>query len=150
MAKSKTKAEDAIAQSAPETLRFHYLKSPAFRTVHADGFHGGLTPRGLIQMSVFSERFAIPKQVVHTIEEGGRLGAEVEAERVGKIGVTREIEVNVVITPATATALIEWLTERLQKVETRTQKVPATTPDKAKTPPTVEAKGAKRRRRSKR
>ena len=44
----------------PDKIRFHYLKSPHFMTVHVDGAIGGPTPRGLLHAAVYAERVAIP------------------------------------------------------------------------------------------
>src|SRR3989442_6878794 len=48
----------------PQDVTFHYIKSSQFRVVHADGIIGGVTPRGLIHIAVFSERPAIPQVIV--------------------------------------------------------------------------------------
>ncbi|HEX4334405.1 MAG TPA: hypothetical protein VH062_00750 [Polyangiaceae bacterium] len=99
---------------APATVEFHYGKSGQFRTVHADGIFGGATPTGNIHMTVYSERFAIPKKVVLE-NEGNKIGKELSRE--GLDGVWRELEVGIVMSPELAVSLRDWLTEHLKKFE---------------------------------
>ena len=44
-----------------DALRFFYIKAYNFRVVHVDGVIGGITPKGLLHLAVFSERAAIPQ-----------------------------------------------------------------------------------------
>lgn len=100
----------------PREFRFHYLKSNLFRVVHADGVHGGLTPRGLIQANFYSERHPIPKMTVHSVING-RIGKETREARVTRDGAVREVEVGVVFDLSLAKNLIKWLQEKIDAVE---------------------------------
>ena len=52
----------------PSQLKFDYIKSNFFRIVYADGIYGGPTPRGSnLQMVFWSQRQAIPQQVIHKV-----------------------------------------------------------------------------------
>jgi hypothetical protein len=101
-------------------VRFHYMKSNAFRVIHADGVLGGPTPSGLIHLSFFSERFPIPTVIEHAITDagGGRreLGKEIAKE--GKDGVVREVEVGVMMSLEMAKQLRSWLSNHIQQIET--------------------------------
>lgn len=101
-------------------VRFHYIKSNAYRVVHADGVVGGPTPSGLVHVSFFSERLPIPTVVDHAVSDigGGRgtLGNEIARE--GKKGVVREVEVGVVMTLDTAKLLRAWLDDNITRLET--------------------------------
>lgn len=96
----------------PETVRFHYVKSPHFATVHVDGAIGGLTPRGLIHVALYAERAAIPTSTVQPVLDG-RLGDELKDQRVGKEGVVRELQVDLVMDLAAAQSLQTWLADHI-------------------------------------
>jgi hypothetical protein len=98
----------------PERIRFHYIKSNEFRTIHVDGIHGGLTPQGLIQMAVFSERFPIPRETVHSVAEKG-LGPEIRQERVSREGIVREVDVNLIMSATQARSIAKWLNGKAQE-----------------------------------
>lgn len=97
-----------------DTLRFEYEKAVQFRTVHADGAIGGITPRGYIHMAFYAERAPIPKVVVHKITDKGTLGDELLDQRVARKDVFRELEVDVVMDEAAAVSLLEWLTKKVE------------------------------------
>lgn len=95
--KRMSKSEDNPSKNTG--LEFHYIKSPAFRVIHAEGTVGGLTPRGEVHVAFFSERPAIPRKVIHALNDDGTLGPEIARE--GRDGFVREMDVDVVI-PAEA------------------------------------------------
>lgn len=102
----------------PTQLSFHYIKSSQFRVVHSDGFIGGITPRGLLHVAIYSERASIPQLVVHDVVTDGNaatLGAE--AQRLGKDGYTRELEVDLMMDEPVVRALHEWLSQRLKEFD---------------------------------
>lgn len=105
---TKTK-QDPISE-----IPIHYLKSSFSRVVHCDGAIGGITPRGLLHCSLFSERHAIPQVQVHAVEDK-RLGALKQSA--GREGVVREMEVDVVFNLQTAKDLREWLDLRIAELE---------------------------------
>ena len=97
-------------------IDFHFIKSPHFRVIHADGVWGGATPSRNIAISIFSERLPIPRVIKHQIDDDNRLGAEIEAERNTKTGVVREVEAELIMNKATATALVEWLNKYIEEL----------------------------------
>ena len=99
----------------PSTVRFFYVKNALFRVVHVDGAIGGVTPRGLIHMAVFSERPAIPQSSEQEITAQGTLGAERGKE--GKEGIVRELDVDLILSKQSATDLRDWLSARLKELE---------------------------------
>jgi hypothetical protein len=108
---------------APPMVRFHYIKSNAYRVVHADGIIGGPTPSGLIHASFFSERLPIPTVVDQAVTDigGGRgvLGNEIARE--GKNGLVREVEVGVAMTLDMAKRLHTWLGKNIEQLEAAIQ-----------------------------
>jgi len=97
-------------------LCFHYIKGEYFRTIHVDGVHGGATPQGKVQMSVFSERFPIPQTTVATLTETG-LVEEIRAKRVSKEGIIREVEANLILDRHIAKSIGKWLIKKADEME---------------------------------
>lgn len=103
----------------PESVTFHYIKSPLFRVLHVDGVIGGVTPRGRIHCAVFSERPAIPQSTEQAISPEGQLGDLLRAE--GRQGIVREIDADLQLDKTTAVQLRDWLTDRINELEALTQ-----------------------------
>lgn len=108
----------------PETgekiIKADYIKSNYFRVIHADGIFGGLTPQGNIQMEVWSERQAIPKQSsfrIVTEGDGPALGEEIVEQRVSRDAFIREVEAGIVISHELAKAMIVWLQTRVDALD---------------------------------
>lgn len=111
MAKKKTAKKK-------ERLPFHYIKANQFRVIHADGVHGGITPRGYIQMALFSDRHPIPQIVVHEIDQDGKVSPkELASERVSKPGIVREVETEVIMDLDAAKVISKWLANKISMVE---------------------------------
>src|SRR5690349_9267361 len=98
---------------AENRVAFDYVKGKDFRTVRADGAIGGITPSGYIHFALYSERAAIPRRVVHSIE-GGQLGSPIEAESVTRGAFVREMDVDVFLNADVARNLHTWLGEQLE------------------------------------
>ena len=97
--------------NAKETLTFHYIKSNQFRVIHVDGMIGTFTPSSEgIEMVLFSERQPIPLQVTYEFEDDG---SATEVSRVGREGVTREVDVNAIMSVDTAEQIGKWLLEQV-------------------------------------
>jgi hypothetical protein len=80
-----------------------------------DGAIGGLTPTRDIFMSLYSQRVAIPRIIEQRLSLDGKVGEEVNRE--GKKGIFRELEIGVVLTPATARQIAEWLNQQARLAE---------------------------------
>lgn len=101
----------------PSSILMHYLKSPMFRTIHADGLFGGITPRKNIHMSFWNERSPIPQIIEHKVKPDGTLGEEIIEARIGKNGIVREIDVDVIFDLTTAISIREWLDEKIRMLQ---------------------------------
>lgn len=99
----------------PQSIQFHYIKSQFFRTVHADGAIGGMTPHADIVANFYSERQPIPKIVTQEIKPDMTLGQELK--KVCLEGIVREVEISVSMSVLTAQALRDWLDLQLKGVE---------------------------------
>lgn len=95
------------------TVAFDFIKTSNFRSIRADGAIGGLTPTGnSIHMALYSERNAIPRRIIHELNEDGSLG-DVREEH-SRHSVVREMEVDVFMDIETAQSLKEWLEKQLE------------------------------------
>jgi hypothetical protein len=110
-------AEENVAETAePKTVRFYYLKSVHFRVIHADGAFGGVTPKGQLHFSVYSERHAIPKEIVYDIKENGTIGEERIADRVVRNGLVRELDADIVMDLPTAVSFRTWINTKVDSM----------------------------------
>lgn len=107
---------DAPDPTAPVVV-FDYIKSAGFRSVRADGAIGGVTPNGHIHMALYSERAAIPRRMVHELAKNGAVGPVREVET--RNSFVREMEVDIYLDIATATAIHEWLGNNIEQVKNR-------------------------------
>jgi hypothetical protein len=113
--------EDLVGLGGPKdngVVAFDYIKSNDFRTVWADGVIGGVTPAGLVHFAAYSERPAIPRRQVFGIgdapTEGVGLGAEIAEKRVSRDAFVREMAVDIMMSPAVAESVGNWLLEQAQ------------------------------------
>ncbi len=106
--KKKTTGDKA---KVGETLTYHYIKNGNYRTTHVDGVHGGVTPKALIDMSFFAERFPIPLQTTHEVVGPKVVGKEVG--RVSREGIIREIEFNIILEPDVAESVANWMLKKV-------------------------------------
>src|SRR5262245_52891576 len=106
---------DSGQERRPDRVRFHYLKSPAFHTIHADGGIGGLTPTGDFHLGIYAQRFPIPTQTEHEMApEGAGEGKEILDARVARDGVVRELLVDIVFDYRAANAFRKWLDDQIR------------------------------------
>jgi hypothetical protein len=115
----KRRPTTAVNPDAPtrKRIQFDIVKGNFFRGIHADGVWGGATPQGLIAMTFYSERFAIPQQVTHTVGHDGILGPELVEERVSRNAVVRDAEVCVYMTPRVAESFKVFLDTHLERLK---------------------------------
>ena len=104
-------------EPVPKEVEFHYLKSTHFRTIHADGAIGSVTPSRHIHMAIYSERQPIPKEIVQEVMANGKLGNIIQEKTISLEGIVREMEIDVLMNVATAKSLVVWLQDKIQQVE---------------------------------
>lgn len=112
MAKSKKPPTPPAAkgEAPPPRIAVRYERAPACRVIHVDGAWGGPTPHGNIQMAVYSEAGSLPEHQELVVDQDGK-ARPVPHERPKSF--TRQIEAELVFSPATAAALVEWLVRHL-------------------------------------
>ena len=96
-------------------ISFQFVESKFHRNIHVDGAWGGLTHRGSIFMSVYSETPAIPKRITHSIQEDSRIGGE--STREGSRDIIREVEATLLMNLDTATVLMDWLSQKIDAAQ---------------------------------
>lgn len=110
-------AVKSTVDSQVAEIKFDYIKSNHFRVIHVDGAIGGPTPGFMnIQVNVWSQRRAIPTQIVHALE-GDNLGKEIW--RTQRDAIVREVEAGLVLDLQTAIGLRDWLTEQIRELGQR-------------------------------
>lgn len=115
--------EDTQKGTVLAEVSIKYARSAYCRVVHADGAWGGITPQGLVQMAVYSEKHEIPDAATFEVmgQPGSPTGSLKQKQVIGG-GHVREIEVEIIMTPAVARAMQEWLVEKLTRIETQIQR----------------------------
>ena len=117
MTKKRSGTKKALPkQDQSGTVTFDYIKSNYFRVVHVDGVFGAPSARGnMIEMSVWSERRAIPDQVTHKLDSAGKIGEEIERKSPGTM--IRELEAGLIFEVQLAKAIVGWLQDQIRQIE---------------------------------
>lgn len=108
--------KDVETTDRPSEITFHFNKSKHFRVIHVDGAIGNLTPRGLIFVSLYSERGSLPDFIKQDVQPDGRLSSE-QRPHIKSEGIMREMEVGLMVDMRTAKEIITWLTQLVNQGE---------------------------------
>jgi len=100
-----------------DDVKFTYIKSNQFRVIHVDGAAGGINPDGNLTIALWNQRPAIPREIWHKSEAGGKLGPEITSRRQTAGGVVREVETSLTLDIRTAVSLFIWLRDRIKEAE---------------------------------
>lgn len=106
----------STSKPTPDKIKFDFIKSNYFRTIHADGVWGGVNGHLDIAMAFYSERPAIPQQITMPVENG-KLGNELEDKRVGRDAVIRDVEIAVTMNVEVARSFRQWLDDRIRAID---------------------------------
>lgn len=107
--------EAGTDDGSADVVQLDYIKSNHFRVIFVDGAIGSVSPSGMLQMALFSEREAIPRSIRHALNSDGRLGDEISSVR--RADYVREVDVSATMSIETAKGLITWLQERVEELE---------------------------------
>ena len=102
---------------AKQKVTIHNQISPNYKQVHVDGAFGGLTTRGLINLSFYAERLPIPKSSDFEISEQGTVGTLLTNSEDSKNGIIREYDFGVYMDINAAKSLIEFLSQKVSDLE---------------------------------
>jgi hypothetical protein len=97
-------------------VTIHNKISNTYREIHVDGAFGGITPRGLINLSFYAERTPIPKSSEFKITDK-RIGELIKNSSDSKTGILREFEFGIYTDINVAKSLIKLLTEKINDFE---------------------------------
>jgi hypothetical protein len=102
---------------APKEIVFRHTQAPDFRTVAANGVHGGVTGRGDFRFDFFVEYTDLPETVTHSVTPDG-LGPQIDRTP-ERPDVIRESQVSVVMHIEQARNLARWILERTKALDKR-------------------------------
>ena len=105
------------------TVTFKFSQSQQHRVIHVDGAWGGITGQGLIHMDLFSEYKSLPDSVTVQFEVGK---PTTELARGGEETITREREVTAIVNLRTATAIRDWLSQKIDELGALSEEVART------------------------
>jgi hypothetical protein len=120
----------ADESKTPDTLQFHYIKSPNYREIACHGVIGNPNPSGKIWVAFYAERSPIPRVVEYSmpsVTEGQTTvqfnevtaGAPISIE--SRRGVIRHVEFTAYLDLEVAERLQKWLGDRIAQIR-ETQK----------------------------
>ena len=95
------------------TVTFKFTESQHHRVIHVDGAWGGITGQGLIHIDLFSEYKSPPDSVRVQLEAGK---PPKELARVSGEAITREREITAILNLQTATAIRDWLSQKIDEL----------------------------------
>jgi hypothetical protein len=93
-------------------VRFEYVFPPGLRTVHADGFFGGWTPREQFRIDFLLDLWDWPKAETRAFNKEGKPVGKTEQEGATPGMMVRESQVRVIMSVKALDQLIEWLQEK--------------------------------------
>ncbi len=83
-----------------------------FRELHVDGAYGGLTPKNLLNINFYAERFPIPKSIIHDLSN-----RTITDSSDSKVGIIREFEFGIYVDLHVAKQLSEFLLNKISEFE---------------------------------
>lgn len=93
-------------------VRFYFLKAHDCKDFTVDGAFGGISGSGKIIAAFYTERPAIPNEIVHNIQDG-ELGPENIGQRIEKNGIIRNVQSIAYFEIKTAIAFHNWLGDKI-------------------------------------
>jgi hypothetical protein len=115
MPKKPAKRRPPGINARAKKITFDFIKSSGFRVIHVNGIFGGMSPRGELQIALYSERWPIPTKVVHELTDTGAQGTELKRDV--RDAVLREVEVQAMMSLDTAKHLQKWLETKIKEME---------------------------------
>lgn len=113
MAMSTEEIPGTQESATAQRVTFNYKKGPECPTFHADGFFGGLTPKGHLYIDIFVERGPTPKRAEYQVDDTGTKLTEVSRE--GLEGVVRHVQCGIIMDMAAAKQLHTWIGAKLSE-----------------------------------
>lgn len=108
-----------MASSLSE-ISINYRKIEDYRILHVDGAMAGITPRGYINLELYTERGAIPRSMLHPIVDGKKIGSGTHPDGMG--GVLRLIHTGIVLDLGAAENLLTLLRQKMDELKSHMSK----------------------------
>ncbi|MCE0482893.1 MAG: hypothetical protein LV479_01490 [Methylacidiphilales bacterium] len=102
----------------PSEIDVHFIKGTQFRVAQANGAWFGSDPQGNFHLTFYSERIPLPTKITVKLNEKGQFVAEDFAKRESKLGIVREMEIDIVMSVAAAQGLYQLLGQNLEAAMT--------------------------------
>jgi hypothetical protein len=109
-------AEEDASKKGPIEVNFKYFKGNFYRIIHVNGVMGGISRRGEMHMSFYSERPGFPDSAKLVIFPQGSEFALAEQIEGGDKYI-REVEVDAVVDLNTAKEIRAWLDTQIETME---------------------------------
>ena len=102
----------------PLRIRYEYEQDEDSKAKYAHGVWGGINPMGEIELNFYLESDKLPGYTESIIEEDGHPGPEMTADDGTVKTVVRHIHSRVLVNYHTARAMLDWLEEKIEAIET--------------------------------
>ena len=97
----------------PQKVTTTFVRSNFSRVIRVDGVWGGITPHYDIHMSLYNERWSLAEGTeIRTDDDGIIRDYPIDVPGV----ITREVEVDIMLSEKAATFLRDWLTVKLSEL----------------------------------
>lgn len=101
----------------PLRIRYEYELDKNGKAAYAHGVWGGINPMGEIEMNFYLESDKLPEYTESQLEEDGHPGPESIPDEGSVKTVVRHIHSRVLINYHTARALLDWLEDKIEAIE---------------------------------
>ena len=105
-------------EKGPMRIRYEYEQYPETRMQLAHGVWGGINPQGEIEMNFYTESDKLPPYSERLLSQDGAFGHEVSPQDETQKVVVRTIHSKLILNYHIARAVIEWLQEKVDMLET--------------------------------
>lgn len=102
----------------PLRIRYEYEQGEDSKAKYAHGVWGGINPMGEIELNFYLESDKLPSFTESVIDADGQPGPEIAPEDGSVKTVVRHIHSRVIVNYHTARAMLDWLEEKIEAIET--------------------------------
>lgn len=99
-------------------VRYEYEQEPEVRLQYAHGVWGGVNPQGEVELNFYTESDKMPQYSERIISADGSFGHETTPCEDDLKVVTRRVHTKLLLNYHTAKAVIEWLQDKVDALET--------------------------------
>lgn len=101
----------------PTKIRYEYIQENNAKPSYTHGVWGGISPLGEIEVNFYVESDKIPDFSERRMDEDGALGPEMAPYNENERIIIRNIHSKILLNYQTAKALLEWLEEKVESLE---------------------------------